>query len=566
VTPRQKARRALVGLVVVILAIFALNMVGVLTASGKDFGTKLQTLVPKLGLDLEGGTQIILNAKQVNGAAATDTQLAQSVTIIRQRVAAGGNPDAQIQTSSGGNIIVSLPGTPSQATINSVRSSARMDFRPVLVTTAAATASTGKQGAYTPPASLATTPSAKPTSGSDLSQVTPYLQNLYTNYRCSQDEQNRSAAPSKPIVTCDTEGAAKYVLGPVEVPGTHISNATSGLATTSQGATTGTWVVDLTFDSKGTQEFAAISQRLVALTGAQNQFAIVLDGKVISAPTINSAITNGRAEISGSFTEDSAKALADQLKFGALPVNFTVQTQSTISATLGSTQLLAGLIAGLIGLVLVVGYSLFQYRLLGLVTVGSLVVAAVITYLVVDFLSWREGYRLSLAGVAGLIVSVGITADSFIVYFERIRDELREGKGLDGAVEAGWRRARRTILASDAVNLLAAVVLYVLAVGDVRGFALTLGLSTLVDVLIVTLFTHPVLQLLSRLPFFAEGHTLSGLDPRALGAVYRGRGRIREPVVATGTVLRSRGEAQRRQTIAERKAAADGGSARKDED
>ena len=467
-------------------------------------------------------------------------------------VTAGGNPDAQISVSSGSNIIVSLPGTPTQKTINDVRSSAKMDFRPVLVTAAAPTSTAGEKGAYTPPASLATTPSASPTNGSDLAQITPALQNLYDNYRCGQDESNRTAAASKPLVTCSVDGSDKFLLGPIEVEGTHIATASSGLTTTGQ------WAVNLSFDGTGTKQFADVSTRLAGLTGAQNRFAIVLDGKVIEAPGVDNAITNGDAQITGGFTQDSAKALADQLRFGALPVNFKVQSQQTISATLGSTQLLAGLIAGLIGLALVVGYSLFQYRLLGLITVGSLAIAAVVTYLIVDFLSWREGYRLSLAGVAGLIVSVGITADSFIVYFERIRDELREGRALEGAVEAGWRRARRTVLASDAVNLLAATVLYVLAVGDVRGFALMLGLSTLIDVLIVFFFTHPMLQLLSHLRFFAEGHRLSGLDPRALGAVYRGRGRFREPVVAGAAVLSSRGEAQRRQTIAERKAAADG--------
>jgi preprotein translocase subunit SecD len=300
----------------------------------------------------------------------------------------------------------------------------------------------------------------------------------------------------------------------------------------------------------------------VALDPPKNQFAIELDGKVIEAPAVNQAITNGKAQISGSFTQDSAKALADQLKFGALPISYSVQSQDTISATLGSTQLLSGLIAGLIGLILVVGYSLLQYRTLSFVTVGSLIVSAVLTYLVIDFLSWREGYRLSLAGVAGLIVSIGITADSFIVYFERIRDELREGKALVGAVEAGWRRAIRTVLASDAVNFLAAAVLYILAVGDVRGFALTLGLTTLIDVVTVSLFTHPVLQLIARRPFFAEGHRFSGLDPRALGAVYRGRGSFRTPALAGGPALRSRGEAARRQTIAERKAAEQGIAAR----
>ena len=556
VTPKHRARRALTGLVVVILAALALNFVGVLIAPGATFGQKATSLLPKLGLDLEGGTQIILHATTEDGSNPTADQLNQSVAIIRQRAAAGGSPDAQVGTSSGNNIVVSLPGTPSQATINSVRESAKMDFRPVLVASAASTASVGDgKKPYTPPASLATTPSAKPTNGSDLAQVTPYLQNLYDNYNCAAENDPGKAPADEPLVTCSDDGSAKYLLGPVEVPGTNISDATAGLATTSQGATTGEWVVNLTFNSRGTAEFAKISQRLVGLTGSQNQFAIVLDGRVISAPTMNAAITNGKAQISGSFTEDSSKQLAGQLKFGALPVNFAVQSQQTISATLGSSQLIAGLVAGLIGLVLVFVYALFQYRALASVVLASLGVSAVLTFLVLDFLSWREGYRLSLAGVTGIIVSIGITADSFIVYFERIRDELREGRSLEGAVEVGWRRARRTVLASDAVNLLAAVVLFVLAVGDVQGFALTLGLSTVIDVLVVTLFTHPILQLLARRPFFAEGHAFSGLDPRALGAVYRGRGRFREPAIAGRAAARASGEAQRRQTIAERKAA-----------
>lgn len=567
VTPQRHARRALVGLVVVILAGIALNFVGVLTAPGSTFAVKAESLLPKLGLDLAGGTQIILRASTESGATPTADQLSQSVAIIRQRAAAGGSPDAQISTQGGQFINVSLPGTPSQATINSVREAARMDFRAVLLTDAAATASAGSSDApYTPPASLGNTPSAKPTNGSDLSQVTPYLQNEFDNYNCAADNEPAKVKSTVPLVTCDDTDTQKYLLGPVEVPGTEISDAQAGLATTSQGATTGEWVVNLTFDAKGTTDFAKISQRLVGYTAgtAQNQFAILLDGKVISAPTMNAAITNGKAQISGTFTEDSAKQLASQLKFGALPVNFTVQSQNTISATLGSSQLLAGLLAGLIGLILVFVYAVVQYRALASVVLASLGMSAVLTLIVLDFLSWREGYRLSLAGVTGIIVSIGITADSFIVYFERIRDELREGKSLEGAVETGWRRARRTVLASDAVNLLAAAVLFVLAVGDVQGFALTLGLSTLIDVLVVTLFTHPMLQLLARRPFFADGHAFSGLDPRALGAVYRGRGQFRAPAVA-GRAGRAAGEAQRRQTIAERKAS-DLGNDRKGRD
>ncbi|RIX28049.1 protein translocase subunit SecD [Amnibacterium setariae] len=555
VTPQRHARRALIGLVVIILAGVALNFVGVLAAPGNTFAVKAQSLLPKLGLDLEGGTQIILAATTEGGGNPTSDQLAQSVTIIRQRAAAGGSPDAQISTQGGRFINVSLPGRPSQATINAVREAARMDFRPVLTTDAAATESAGSSDApYTPPASLANTPSAKPSNGSDLAQVTPFLANEFENYRCAADNEPAKVKATVPLVTCDDTNTQKYLLGPVEVPGTNISGATAGLAQTSQGATTGEWVVNLTFNGTGTRQFAQISERLVALQGVQNQFAILLDGKVISAPTMNAAITNGKAQISGSFTEQSAKQLADQLKFGALPVNFTVQSQNTISATLGSSQLQAGLLAGLIGLILVFAYAIYQYRLLGSVILASLGISAVLTFIVLDFLSWREGYRLSLAGVTGIIVSIGVTADSFIVYFERIRDELREGRGLEGAVEQGWRRARRTVLASDAVNFLAAAVLFALAVGDVQGFALTLGLSTLIDVLVVVLFSHPILQLLARRPFFAEGHRFSGLDPRALGAVYRGRGQFRAPV-PEGRTGRSIGEAQRRQTIAERKAA-----------
>jgi preprotein translocase subunit SecD len=291
------------------------------------------------------------------------------------------------------------------------------------------------------------------------------------------------------------------------------------------------------------------------LTGSQNQFAIVLDGKVLTAPATNAAITNGSAQITGGFTQESSKTLADQLKYGALPIGFQVQSSDTISATLGSTQLMSGLLAGAIGLLLVVVYSVFQYRTLGLVTVASLLVAAVLTYLVVTILSWREGYRLSLAGVAGLIVAIGITADSFIVYFERIRDELRDGRGLESAVEAGWKRAIRTIIASDAVNFLAAIVLFILAVGNVRGFALTLGLTTVVDLFVVSLFTHPMLQLMSKTNFFANGHKLSGLDPRALGAAYRGRAQFApSSSVSSGKLAKASKEALKRQTIAERKA------------
>ena len=274
-----------------------------------------------------------------------------------------------------------------------------------------------------------------------------------------------------------------------------------------------------------------------------------------------------RLSISGSFNQDSAKVLADQLKYGALPLSFTVVSSETISATLGSQQLQIGIIAGLIGLALVAIYSLLSYRALGLVIIASLVVMAVLTYLTLCILAWRMGFRLSLAGVAGLIVTIGFTADSFIVYFERIRDELRDGKSVTGAVEDGWNRAKRTIYISKSINILAALVLYIMADATVKGFAFTLGLTTVIDVLIFVIFTHPVMQLLARTRFFGSGHPLSGLDPASLGAVYTNRTEFRQPVATASRGVgaragRSRGEAERRQTIAERKLADQAAGAR----
>jgi preprotein translocase subunit SecD len=369
-----------------------------------------------------------------------------------------------------------------------------------------------------------------------MSQITPEINEEFTKLDCSklEDIQQQAQDPAKVLVTCSQDGLAKYILGPVEVRGTDIKSASAGLGTNQQGFTTGEWQVNLEFNSDGTRKFADVTTRLAALTGAQNQFAIVLDRLVVSAPRTNERIPTGQAQISGNFTQDTATTLANQLKFGALPISFRVETEDQISALLGGQQLQRGLLAGLIGLLLVVIYSLLQYRALGLVTVCSLLMAGIITYGLVVLLGWRQGFRLSLPGVAGLIVAIGITADSFIVYFERVRDEVREGRSLPAAVEAGWGRARRTILASDTVSFLAAVVLYVLAVGSVRGFAFTLGLTTLVDVIVVFLFTKPMVTLLSRTHFFDGGHPMSGFSAKQLGREQAsvGRGRIRKPAAA----------------------------------
>jgi preprotein translocase subunit SecD len=556
-TAVKKAWRSLSWLGALVVLLIGINAYGVVFSGG--------SWSPKLALDLEGGTQIILAPQLESGQSVSAEQLDQAVAIIRQRVDASGVSEAEIRTEGANNIVVSIPGSPDEETLNRIQSSAKLEFRPVLLTDFAPTTNVGGETDPTaspspsPSESLSDQPSAEPTDASDVSWITPALQDTFNNFDCSQaDTVGANVAPAdEPLVTCQDNGAYKFLLGPVEVAGETISDASSGLVLNSQGASTGQWGVNIVFDATGSDQFADVTTRLFGygVGTTRNQFAIVLDGGVISAPSTNAIITDGQPQISGSFTQDEAQTLADQLKFGALPIGFRVDSTDSISATLGSEQLQSGLLAGLIGLILVLVYSLIQYRALGLVTVASLIVAGGITYLVVTLLSWREGYRLSLAGVAGLIVAIGIIADSFIVYFERIRDELRDGRSLESAVEAGWKRAIRTILASDTVNFLAAAVLFILAVGNVRGFALTLGITTLIDIIVVVLFTHPVMQLLAQTKFFGDGHSASGLNPKALGAVYVGRAQFRAPVVASGKKAASSKEAARRQTIAERKAA-----------
>ncbi|MBT2594887.1 protein translocase subunit SecD [Arthrobacter sp. ISL-72] len=562
--PKNSALRVLVWLGVILAVMTAVLAGG--TMSGHA------SWAPKLALDLEGGTQMILAPKVEGGSDINEDQLNQAVAIIRQRVDGSGVAEAEISTQSGRNVVVSLPGTPSKETRALIQASADMNFRPVLQAGAGAAVPTES---LTPEDKLPK-PTAAPTNSSDINWVTPEVYRKFETLDCdnpAQDKQERSD-PAAPLVTCEpataTSPAIKYILGPVEVKGSNIKSSSFQLQQGAQGAVTNEWAVNIQFDEQGTAKFKEVTERLyqffVAAGGESGsdpkaQFAIVLDDQVISAPRSLAVITDGRPQITGGFTEQSAKALSDQLRFGALPISFDIQSEQQISATLGGEQLRMGLLAGVIGLLLVVVYSLFQYRALGFVTIFSLVVAGALTYLAIAILGWTENYRLSLAGVAGLIVAIGQTADSFIVYFERIRDELREGKGLVSAVENGWKRAKRTVLASKAVNLLAALVLYFVAVGNVRGFAFTLGLTAIADLIVVFMFTHPTLQLLARTKFFGEGHKFSGLDPQRLGAVplYRGAGRIRaaddKPAVVRAKNTGAAAEAERRMTIAERRLA-----------
>ncbi|MCC2032131.1 protein translocase subunit SecD [Microbacterium allomyrinae] len=562
-TPVRHAWRALTGLLAITTILFGINALGVHVFSESSW-------TPELALDLQGGTQIVLEAQTADGVEPTSEQMQQAVTIIRQRVDASGVGEADVTTQAGNQIVVQIPGQADEETRNRIEASAQLQLRAVLYTGDPATSFVGEDGSATPyptpdPA-LNATPTVAPTNGSDPNWITDALYAQFLAYDCADPANDPANAPAdEPLITCDASGTVKYILGPVELDGSSIDDATFGLQQTNNQ-----WAVNLQFDAEGTTTFGEISQRLYGATAPLNQFAFVLDGSVLSAPSMNGVILDGKPSITGSFTQETAKTLADQLKYGALPLSFTVESSNSISATLGSQQLQIGLIAGLIGLALVAIYSLIVYRALGFVIIASLVVMGVLTYLTLCILAWRMGFRLSLAGVAGLIVTIGFTADSFIVYFERIRDEMRDGKSITSAVEDGWGRAKRTIYISKSINILAAVVLYILADSTVKGFAFTLGLTTAIDVLIFILFTHPVMQLLARTKFFGSGHPLSGLDPTALGAVYRGRAQFRAPAAATADTAagrraaKSRGEAERRQTIAERKQAELAGAGVKD--
>jgi len=323
--------------------------------------------------------------------------------------------------------------------------------------------------------------------------------------------------PDRPLISCDDSGN-KYLLSTAAIEGTQLKSASAGQDTQQS---LGQWIVQLTFKGDAKSTFADLSRKMYSGSGTQyegGRFAIVLDGQTLSDPGFDGVIPNGQAQISGSFTQDSAQSLATSLKFGALPVKFKNDvSDENIGPSLAGDQLSAGIIAGVIGLAIVMLYCLLYYRGLGLVVIASLVIAGIVTYAAVLLLATAAGFTLTLPGIAGLIVAVGITADSFIVYFERIRDEMRAGKSMRVAVQAGWIRARNTCLAADAVSFLAALVLYIFAIGDVRGFAFALGLSTLIDVAVFFWFTHPMLTLLSKRAFFNTGSRFSGLSAETLG-------------------------------------------------
>jgi preprotein translocase subunit SecD len=499
---------------------------------------------PKLAIDLAGGTSVTLTAKPIPGSTGevTPEALREAVGIIRQRVNGTGVSEAQISTQGSNNIVVTVPEQNNNQIVNLVGQTALLRFRPVLIEAGGAPVApqtpaptpTGPASPSPSPESgraisraleaapAPTGPPVPPPTGqappipSGLENIPEDVQKQFLEIDCTTPENLQGGDQAKPgdyVVACHRDGAAKYILGPTAVEGTEVNRADAVVP--QQGV--GGWQVDLTFSGTGTRQFADITRAVVNLQPPQNQVAIVLDGLVVSAPRIEEAITAGRAQITGDFDQASASDLANVLKYGALPLAFDKSQVNTISPTLGTDQLRGGLIAGAIGLVLVALYCLLYYRLLGAIAVVSLGLAAVLAYAAVSLLGGAINYRLSLAGIAGLIVAIGITADSFVVFFERLRDELREGRSLRAAVEHGWVRARRTIIVADIVSFLAAAILWLLSVDQVKGFAFTLGLVTFMDVLVVFLFTKPLVTMAARTRLFAEGHKLSGVNPDSLG-------------------------------------------------
>ncbi|MGI5374020.1 protein translocase subunit SecD [Streptomyces sp. CA-251387] len=542
----------------------ALILIAIAALTGGMFASGHTT--PRLGIDLAGGTSITLRAEAEPGqeSAINKTNMDTAVEIMERRVNGLGVSESEVQTQGDRNIIVNIPkGTNSKEARAQVGTTAKLYFRPVLQREAATGASTatptpsasgspspsstdktGDKDSATSPSATATTqgravtdalkadatPSASndskasgspsPSASSSAGSTSGDLEKKYAALDCTDPKQRAAAGKGakrdEPTVACGQDGKvwSKFLLGPVDVDGTDITKAQASFNTQSAAG----WQVDMTFDSSGAKKFADVTAELAKQTSPQNEFAIVLDDEVVSHPFVQGTIAGGKAQISGSFSQEEAKSLANMLSYGALPLSFSEDSVTTVTAALGTEQLQAGLIAGAIGLALVVIYLLVYYRGLSLIAILSLLVSAALTYTLMSLLGPTIGFALNLPAVCGAIVAIGITADSFIVYFERVRDEIREGRSLRPAVERAWPRARRTILVSDFVSFLAAAVLFIVTVGKVQGFAFTLGLTTLLDVVVVFLFTKPLLTIMARSKFFASGHSWSGLDPKRLGA------------------------------------------------
>ncbi|MFC0447069.1 protein translocase subunit SecD [Rhodococcus jostii] len=511
------------------LTVFAV-LVAVLYALVFFTGDKSAT--PKLGIDLQGGTRVTLTARTPDGSKPTPDSLRQAQEIIETRVNGLGVSGSEV-VIDGDNLVITVPGDDS-AQARSLGQTARLYVRPVTTSqAAAATGGTAPATGETPadaPAGTETpapqnrpfpaqdpstspepAPATEPASGTETGEAADEIaaaratrqstdpavqQQAMATLDCGVPDPLRgNDDPALPLVACSTDGQAVYLLEPAIIDGQEIADASSGY-----NSQQSRHEVSLTFKTEGSNTWATFTSQNIG-----KQAAFTLDSKVVSAPVVQGATPAGSStSITGSFTADSAKELANTLKYGSLPLSFAASEAETVSATLGLASLQAGLIAGLVGLILVLIYCLLYYRMLGVLTALSLVLSGVMVYAIMVLLGRYINFTLDLAGIAGLIIGIGMTADSFVVFFERIKDEMREGRSFRSAVPRGWARARRTILSGNAVSFIAAAVLYILAVGQVRGFAFTLGLTTILDVVVVFLVTWPLVHLASKSPFWSK--------------------------------------------------------------
>ena len=529
-TPKRRSGSRSVRALVALAAIVVIMLISVLGNEALSPGQWHQQFKVALGLDLSSGTEVVLKAETRDGNAPAAGEMQQAISVQQSRVNGTGNSGAQVQQQSSDMINVTVPGKPSYNVVNLVTQASQMSVRPVYL-----------EAPYVPPSAT----KANSVAYGDSTLVNAATLKLFDKEVCQPGRNANTVNPSwqktvgyslqgdqwadlnGQIVSCDSSGT-KYVLGQAVYVGSDITSVNAGLQ-----QNTGQWVVNLSLNGGAASKFATLttSQYDSYFTGshsgnaddqALDSTAVVLDGNVTSAEVTAEPIVGGNVLITGGgsagFTQAQATDLADALKYGSLPLNFQPLTESTVSAQLGHSSLVAGLTAGIIGLSLVTIYLFAYYRGLGLVAVSSLLLAALLAYLSVVLLSRYQNFTMTLSAIAGLVVAIGITADSFIVYFERLRDAIRDGKALRPAAESGWKRARRTILMSDTVSFLAAALLYHFAVSDVQGFAYTLGLTTLIDVVVVFLFTKPMVTLLAGTRFYGGGHRWSGLDPARLGA------------------------------------------------
>jgi preprotein translocase subunit SecD len=494
---------------------------------------------PKLGIDLQGGTRVTLTARTVDGRPPSRESLDQARQIIEQRVNGIGVSGAEV-VLDGVNLIITVPGENGDQA-RTLGQTAKLYFRTVLSEEPAGAAAPVPGGhppapkapaapptSASPPVGNAPADSADPQVAEQVRQARARLQSLdpavqqqaLAALNCAAPQPLRgNDDPNLPLITCDQHHTAKYLLGPAFLSGEQISTASAGPNQEGTG-----YEVRLRFNHQGEDIWARYTGSNV---GKQSAFA--LDGEVVSAPQVLAMIPPGQpTSITGSFTQAEAQNLANVLKYGSLPLSFQSSESQTVSATLGLASLRAGLLAGALGLAVVFVYCLFYYRALGILTILSLALSGLVVYAVLVLLGRWIGFTLDLAGVAGFIVAIGITADSFVIFFERLKDEVRDGRTFRSAVPRAWVRARRTILSADAVSFLAAAVLYVLAVGQVKGFAFTLGMSTVLDLVVVFLATHPLVAMASQSRLWSRPE-LSGL-----GAAQRAGAESRSALLTAG--------------------------------